>query len=188
MKLYHSLLACLMGLSPVCASTQVIDYHSNNIYFGNFGEKSEEVQKKLTVVKSSSFSLNFSDNYLDDSCIETLVSTLSGEKNIEHLTLLDLTNNRITEKGLLMLAPLLMQDEFKWLVAPTNCFGIEGIRTLLTTLEILASKKSEELSVDKNTLADKWLSKVIWLPGAFDFDKLPLTSSSKEAHKAYYKK
>lgn len=188
MKPYHFVIAYLMIFTSLYASTEVVDYRGNNLYFGNFGEKNEEVQKRLTAVKSSSFSLDLSDNYLDDSCIETLLSTLSSERAIEHLVILDLTNNRITQKGLLMLAPLLIRDEFRWLVAPVNDFGIEGIRALFSDLETFANKKSEEVGMDRETLLDTWLSKVIWVPETFDFDRLPLTPSSKEAHKQYYKK
>ena len=188
MKPYHFILAYLMISTSLYASTEVVDYHGSNLYFGNFGEKNEEVQKRLTASTSSSFILNLSDNYLDDTCIETLLSTLSSERAIEHLVILDLTNNRITQKGLLMLAPLLIRDEFKWLVVPVNNFDIEGIRALFSDLEIFAHKKSEEVGIDRASLLDSWLSKVIWVPETFDFDRLPLTPSSKEAHKQYYKK
>lgn len=187
MKLNYLLpLACISSLISLYSST--IDYHANHLSFGNFGEKNEEIQRVLETQHPSAFSLNLSDNYIDDSCIETLVTSLSNHKYLDHLIFLDLTNNRITQKGLLMLAPLIVSDSLKYLVIPINSLGIEDIRALSVTLEIDALKKSEEESIDKTALLSSWLSKVIWLPESFDFDRLPIPLPSKEAHKQYYRK
>ena len=115
---------------------------------------------------------------------------LNFTSNDHHLVILDLTNNSITQDGLLMLAPLLMRDDFKWLVVPANDFGLDGIGSLHSGFKPLANKISYETDVDREALLDDWLSKIIWVPESYTdvLDRLPLSSASKDAHRQYYTK
>ena len=168
------------------------DYSGCNLHFGNLGGKFEEIRNRVAALKSDTlFKLNLSNNYLDDACTEALLSALSDETaNMHHLAALDLTNNRITRKGLLTLAPLFIRNDFEWLVVPANDFEIDDIRSLFSDLETMAQKVREETGGEWQELLDHWLSKVIWVPETFiDYiDRLPIIPSSINSHLKYYKK
>ena len=170
---------------------EIVDLRGKNYFFGNICEKLYEIQNRLAAVTSLTYSLNISDNYLDDYCIETLLPMLSNETANDHnLVILDLTNNSITQNGIFMLAPLLMRNDFKWLVAPANEFGLDGIGALQSDFRQLANKISCETDMDSNALFDDWISKVIWVPESFTdiLDRLPLAPVSRDAHRQYYTK
>ena len=167
-----------------------VDYSGKRLHAGNLCGKCEEIKKSVAALKSnSSFKLNLSNNYLDDICIEALLSTLSDDRiNEHHLGILELTNNRITRRGLFILAPLLIREDFEWLVAPANDFGLNDFQSLSSDLRILTYKESEETGIESDELLDKWLSKIIWVPKSFiaNIDRLPIRPSSKVSHRKYY--
>ena len=168
------------------------DYNSCNLYLGNVGGKCEEIKDRVAALKSNTlFKLNLSNNYLDDACTETLISALFDETaNMHHLAILDLTNNCITRKGLLTLAPLFIRNDFKWLVAPANDFGMNDVRYLYSDLETMAQRAPKESGVEWHQLLDNWLSKVIWVPESFTehIHRLPIRLSSMNSLLKYYGK
>ena len=166
------------------------DYSGLNLHFGNLGAKCVEIQDRITALKSETLlKLNLSNNYLSDACTERLLSERHNDTgNVHHLAILDLTNNRITRIGLVTLAPLLISNDFKWLVVSSNDFELDDIRSLYSDLRPLAHKVQEESDVDQ--LLDNWISKVIWVPESFTeyIHRLPITLSSINSHLKYYGK
>ena len=168
------------------------DYSGCDVHFENLDGKCEEIKNRVAALKPDTlFKLNLSNNYLDDACAETLLSALSDETaNMHHLAILDLTNNHITRRGLLTLAPLFIRNDFKWLVVPANDFGVKGVLSFFSDLEPMARKAPREIGGDRQQLLDYWISKVIWVPETFteDIHRLPITISSMNSHLKYYGK
>lgn len=164
---------------------EMMDFHSQGIYFGNVDSKIDQIDSSLEEKRPSLYSVDLSDNNLDDTCLEALAEILTRTENISRIEEINLTNNRISLNGLQLLSPLLLSKNFKRLIIPINSLDMRDISEFLHTLESLIKKQMDS---SKHSLFIEVASKIIWLPESYDFDHLPLTEFSREAHKKYYHK
>ena len=170
-------------------SLEALDYSGKRLDFGNIYGKCYEINNRVALSNTISFNLNISNNRLDDGCIETLLSLLSNE-TMDHLAIIDLKKNYVTRRGLLMLAPILIRDYFKWLVATDNYFDLNDYGSFFSDLRTLSIREAVKMGRDWEALLNYWISKVIFVPESFieNIDLLPIAPSSKNSHRMYYKK
>lgn len=132
--------------------------------------------------------LNLSKNYIGDNGIPAIVNFVKN--NMPNLKVLDLSFNRISENGIKPFAPLLINDEFKYLniVGTGGASSIDGIRNLITELE--SNTPLSRGTYEHNQEISSYISKVIWLPeGWLDGEntKKNVPQSHIKSHKRYYK-
>lgn len=180
-----ALAAMLLSLSRLFASeVETVNFHQKGVSLSSVEEVATSLQK---LPRTSQYKLDLSDNYIDDDSLETLVHTIETGDLAEHIQILDLTNNRLTLHSLLRLLPLITQDTFQWLVVPINCLDVNDMRNFMARLNDKARDVAIVKGLPSDTLFNKWIEKVIWLPETFNFAAL-LSEPQREAHARYYKK
>lgn len=160
-----------------------VDLHHKTINFSNYDEKLRPIEE---LDLHNTYMIDLSDNYIDDEVVEVLLKLLQGSKLTNHLQALDLSNNRISREGLLMLLPLVQEETFKWLIVPINCLDMSDIGAFMHALKERARSIAPEREITADILALEWMKKIVWLPESYDLDSLPLDEELKASHKAYY--
>lgn len=186
--LIGALITNIVSATEFTSNHERMDFHSQGIYFGNIDSKIDQIDSSLEEKRPSLYSVDLSDNNLDDTCLETLADILTRPENINRIEELNLTNNRISLGGLQLLSPLLLSKNFKRLVIPINSLDMRDISEFLHSLEVSIKRQTDPLKQNISHLFQEAASKIIWLPESYDFDHLPLTDFSREAHKNYYHK
>lgn len=165
------------------------------------------------IATKKSVKINLSNNYLTDDVISNLIRAFQQTHTLFKIHTLDITNNRITANGLKTLIPLLLSSKFQWLVAPINCFNIDGISQIVEAIPnylppsdpfnfieehcriFIQNDVEHSTEIDKLTslsvteIIDSCLNKLIWLPkNHFETPghEPPIPPSQIEAHKIYY--
>lgn len=180
-----ALAAMLLSVSRLFASeVETVNFHQKGVSLSTIEAVAISLQK---LSQKSQYNLDLSDNYIDDDSLETLLHTIETGGLAEHIQILDLTNNRLTLHSLLRLVPLITQDTLQWLVVPINCLDVNDMRTFMTNLKEKARDVSLAKRMSSDTLFNKWIEKVIWLPETFNFAAL-LPEHQRAAHVRYYKK
>ena len=182
------LITNIVSATEFTSNHERIDFHRQGIYFGNIDSKIEQMDSSLEERRPSLYAVDLSDNNLDDTCLETLADILTRPENINRIEELNLTNNRISLSGLQLLSPLLLSKNFKRLVIPINSIDMRDISEFLHSLDASIKRQIDPLKQNVALLFQETASKIIWLPESYDFDHLPLTDFSREAHKNYYHK
>jgi len=180
-----ALATMLISVSRLFASeVETVDFHQQRVSLFNVEDVATSLQK---LSQKSQYKLDFSDNYIDDESLETLLHTIETGGLLTHIQVLDLTNNRLTLQSLLRLIPLITQDTLQWLVVPINCLDANDMRNFMARLSDKARDAAIVKGLTSATLFNKWIEKVIWLPETFNFAAL-LSEPQRAAHACYYKK
>jgi Leucine Rich repeat len=183
--LFSSVCVVSFGATEVTRSSEIdtVDLHHQTINFSNCDEKMRPIEE-LDLRKT--YKIDLRDNYIDDEVVESLVKLLESSKLIYHLQALDLSNNRISREGLLMLMSLVQEETFQWLVIPINCLDVSDVGAFMHALKEKARSIAPERGIASDILALEWVRKIIWLPESYDLDSLPLEEEVKASHRAYY--
>lgn len=177
-----TILACIGRIWA--SEVETLDFHQKRISLSTIDQVAISLQE---LPRTPQYNLDLSDNYIDDDSLETLLYTIETADLSEHIQILDLTNNRLTLNSLLRLVPLITQDTLQWLVVPINCLDVNDIRNFMAKLNDKARDTAFVKGLSSDTLFNKWIEKVIWLPETFNFEAL-LSEPQRAAHVRYYKK
>lgn len=180
-----ALVGMLFSVSRLfAAEIETVNFHQKHISLSTIDQVAISLQE---LPRKPQYNLDLSDNYIDDDSLETLLQTIESGGLAEHIQILDLTNNRLTLHSLLRLVPLITQDTLQWLVIPINCLDVNDMRSFMTTLKDKARDVALVKGISSDTIFNKWIEKVIWLPETFNFEAL-LSEPQRGAHARYYKK
>lgn len=106
--------------------------------------------------------LDLSNNYLTDKSTETISAFVKNY--LPSLEILDLSYNRFSEKAMKHFMPILLKENFQYLVMTGNdgASSMEGLKELVSSL---ATKFPQSSSSPQ--LINNYLTKVIWIPEAW---------------------
>ena len=168
--------------NPFCAFAAEcleIDLHGQKITSANL--ESLLNSSLPTVSDYRGISLNLSENYLDDGDVSTLLRALEAKGLMDRLERLNLSNNRIGDKGILNLEPLLYKPNVQYVNIATNSADSETIGTLFALF-----KSRTPSGIDPLDFASNLATKLIWLPRYFSFRDISMPYIYKRAHQQYY--
>ncbi len=132
--------------------------------------------------------LDLSKNNITDNSIEKIVNF--SLKSLPSLKVLNLSFNRLTEKGIKAFMPLLLQEDFEFLdiVGSGGAASSDGMKILVSSLEGMFPEVGE---VERNKKILSCISKVIWVPKSWlesENTRRYVPTSCIKAHNNYYKK
>lgn len=135
---------------------------------------------------SGGIKINLSENYLEDDDVATVVAVLTERGLISHIVRLNLSNNRMGEKGVLALKDLLLASNVEYVDVSINSVERGAISSLSDALKGDADRIAASSGGDQIEILSDWLAKLIWLPHYDSFRDVPIHDKYKGAHQRYY--
>ena len=107
-----------------------------------------------------------------------------------HLSILNLSNNRLTFEGAKNLIPLLGFEQLRWLDISINNLNVSDFYNFLEEIETQAHRMIilEDLSLSEEVLRDQLAEKVVLLPENYTVERFfEPESPFMKAHNQYYR-
>ncbi len=162
----------------------VINFSNKGLFIIHMDGCIRRVKRIFQFDKSSHY-LDFSNNSLDDLCVQSLGSSFKPNVFTGHIVGMNFQNNNIDVEGIEPLVPLIIQDGFEWLQVSFNRVGLEDFDTLRSYIKTKFRKQLSEKAIrdeeDEDSIIERWLSKIIFTPNT---SYLP--EPFKSRHEEYY--
>ncbi len=120
----------------------IVDFRNRRIYMLNCpcGEINDELQKPMI----DRVFVNLSENYIDDNCMEQLMTHVFTDDVLKRIGSVDLSNNRMTQRAIKTIFPLFVAPTITKINLGINYFSVSDVMEYLfdDTHDLLWNKYS----------------------------------------------
>ncbi|QOL19543.1 hypothetical protein [Candidatus Bodocaedibacter vickermanii] len=164
-----------------------VDLHAQRIGLWNLEEKINPALSTFTAASSSIVSINLSDNVLRDEDIHKVLDMIESHGILARMSMLNLSNNRLTFAGVKALIPLLASENLQWLDLSINNLMVDDFTALWKEIDREAYRACPtDDDASYQALRDRWAAKVVLLQKDYHVERFCLAKPFVDAHRRYY--